>query len=42
MAVVSTREVVGEQQTTIITARILSLDMQSGQEMLIADKKDGP
>ena len=37
MAVVST-EVVGEQQTTIITARIRSLDMQSGQVMLVADK----
>lgn len=39
MAVVST-EVVGEQQTTIITARIRSLDTQSGQVMLIADRNE--
>jgi hypothetical protein len=38
MTVVST-VVVGNQQTTTITARIRSLDMQAGHVMLIADKE---
>lgn len=39
MTVVST-VVVGDQQTTTITARIRSLDMHEGQVMLIADKNE--